>query len=448
MKNLHLVDQLNKIKLKIKEIEYFSIFGEVLSIKSNKIEALGVRSYLSIGSRCELVDSINNLSVLLEVIGFEKEKIILISLENLDGVSLKHPKIRISKKYNNSNYIYPDISWLGRVINGFGEALQGPELIKGNIPYKIKATPPNSMKRNKLGPKLETGIKAIDCFVNCCIGQKLGILAPSGTGKSVLISMLAKYSQTNVKVIGLIGERSKEVKEFIDQYLGSNGMNNTIIIVATSDQSALMKINATYLTIAISEYFRDMGNEVLCIIDSITRFAMAQREVGLTLGEYPTSGGYTASVFNNIPKILERTGPGENKFSITAFFTVLEEEENDVIGEILKSFLDGHIILDRKISQRFRFPAIDIMKSVSRSMPACNSQEENDLIALAKKFLSKYYEVEELLNLGIYQKNSNPAIDDAVKYYLIIEKFLSQPIEEKYSLQESFDALKEALEKR
>ncbi|MBF8246891.1 MAG: FliI/YscN family ATPase [Rickettsia sp.] len=447
MLKLELTNEFKKIKSKIENLEIFSIWGKILSIKSSRIEACGIQNYLSIGSKCELIDQTNNIIILLEVVGFEKEKIILMPLENIDGISLNSSKIRVNKKLNNNgNYIYPDKTWLGKVIDGLGETLDGTDLVKGDKAYKIKATPPSSMKRQKLGKKLETGIKAVDCFVSCCIGQKLGIIARSGTGKSVLISMIAKYSTTDVKIIGLIGERSKEIKEFIENYLDEDGMKNTIIIVATSDQSALTKINATYLTITIAEYFRDQGNEVLCIIDSMTRLAMAQREVGLMLGEYPTLGGYTPSVLNIIPKIIERTGPGEDKASITAFFTVLEEEENDIIGEVLKSFLDGHIILDRSIAQRQRFPAINVMESVSRSIPQCNSEEENYLLNLAKNFISKYLEVEELLNLGIYKKNSNLELDKAITYYHRIEKFLNQKIDQKFSTQESFKKLSEILD--
>jgi flagellum-specific ATP synthase len=273
----------------------------------------------------------------------------------------------------------------------------------------------------------------------------MGIFAGSGVGKSVLISMLTKYSSAQVKVIGLVGERGRELQEFLHHYLGEEGIKNAVVIAATSDESALMRRQAAYLTMTIAEYFRDSGLDVLCLIDSVTRFAMAQREIGLSAGEPPATRGYTPSVFAEMPKLLERAGPGmKGQGSITGLFTVLVEgdDHNEPISDTVRGILDGHIVLERKIAERGRFPAVNVLKSVSRTMPACNSDEENKLVSKAKRLLSVYDDMAEMIRLGAYRKGSDAEVDEAIKYYPKLEEFLNQRPEESSTLEECYEKLK------
>ena len=275
----------------------------------------------------------------------------------------------------------------------------------------------------------------------------MGIFAGSGVGKSVLISMLTKYADTDVKVIGLVGERSREVKEFIEEYLGPEGLSKAVIIVATGDEPALLRKRAAYVTIAIAEYFRDQGKEVLCIIDSITRFAMAQREIGLAVGEPPTTKGYTPSVFSELPKLLERSGPGVDKGNITGLFTVLVEgdDQNEPISDAVRGILDGHIVLDRSIAERGRFPAVDVLKSVSRTMPKCNSDLENRQVIYGRRMLATYQNMAEMIRLGAYKKGSDSEVDLSIHYYKQLEDFLNQKPTELTHMNESYAKLGQIL---
>jgi len=267
-------------------------------------------------------------------------------------------------------------------------------------------------------------------------------------GKSVLISMLTKYSNAPVKVIGLVGERGRELQEFLHKYLGEEGIKNAVIVAATSDESALMRRQAAYLTLTIAEYFRDTGRDVLCLIDSVTRFAMAQREIGLSAGEPPATRGYTPSVFAEMPKLLERAGPGmKGQGSITGLFTVLVEgdDHNEPISDSVRGILDGHIVLERKIAERGRYPAINVLRSISRTMPGCNSKEENELVTKAKKLLSIYEDMSEMIRLGAYRKGTDPEVDEAIKYFPKLDAFLNQQPGESTSLAECYAGLKEIL---
>jgi flagellum-specific ATP synthase len=276
----------------------------------------------------------------------------------------------------------------------------------------------------------------------------MGIFAGSGVGKSMLISMLAKYSGADVNVIGLVGERGREVQEFIEDYLGPEGCKRSVVVVATGDESALMRRQAAYTTLTIAEYFRNQGKDVLCFVDSVTRVAMAQREIGLASGEPPTTKGYTPTVFSELPKLLERAGPGtENQGNITGFFSVLVEgdDHNEPIADTVRGILDGHIVLDRNIAERGRFPAINILKSISRTMPNCNSAEENQLISRARLLMATYSNMEELIRLGAYKKGSDAQVDEAIKYRDALEEFLRQAPNEHVTLADSYADLAKVL---
>jgi flagellum-specific ATP synthase len=393
-------DKLMKVSASIQELESLSIFklyGKVIAVTGMMIECAGIAKVASVGTLCKIYGNRKAGTLLCEVVGFKNEIVLLMSFEDTEGLFAGS----VVEVLDSQNSLRPHESWLGRVFNAFGEAIDGKhQPVKGEVEYDLRAKTIEHQKRGRLGDKMNTGVKAIDAFANICYGQRMGIFAGSGVGKSVLISMLTKYATTDVKVIGLVGERSREVKEFIEEYLGEEGLKKAVIVVATGDESALMRKRAAYATLAIAEYFRDQGKEVLCIIDSITRFAMAQREIGLAIGEPPTTRGYTPSVFAELPQLLERAGPGENGFHITGLFTVLVEgdDHNEPISDAVRGTVDGHIVMSRNIAERGRFPAIDVLKSVSRTMPQCNTEIEQKQISYARKMLALYQDMSEMIN--------------------------------------------------
>jgi flagellum-specific ATP synthase len=427
----------------IEAINPFTISGRISGIKGNLVECTGISNFLSIGSRCEVFTR-DQRKIIAEVVGFKGDITLLMPFVNIDGLGIGC-KVAFQ---SNQSAIYPHESWCGRIINAYGEAIDDKgQLINGDKPYLFKSPPPPAYKRKRVGKKLDLGIKAMNSFLSCCIGQRMGIFAGSGVGKSVLISMLTRYADTDIKVIGLIGERGREVQEFLEDYLGPEGLKKAVIIVATGDESALMRRQAGYLTLSIAEYFRDQGKTVLCLMDSVTRFAMAQREIGLASGEPPTTKAYPPSVFSELPQLLERAGPGVNEGSITGLFSVLVEgdDTNEPIADTVRGILDGHIILSREIAERGRLPAIDVLKSVSRTMPNCNTAKENELVARARTLLATYNDMAEMIKLGAYRAGSNPEIDEAINYYPKIEKFLSQLPHESVSLKEGYRILAEIL---
>ncbi len=425
------------------KIETSSIYGSVSSIQGLLISVKGIDQLVSIGSKCE-IENRSGETHPGEVVGFRENYTLVMSFYDLEGVGLGC-KVIIREA---ESVIYPDKSWLGRVLNPMGEPIDGKgPLIRGSLPYKLKSSPPLASERNRLGEKIDLGVKSINTFVTCCRGQRMGIFSGSGVGKSVLLSMMAKHTKSDINIIGLVGERGREVQEFIEDNLGSDGLKKSIIVVATSNESALLRRQAGYLTLTLSEYFRDLDNNVLCLMDSITRFAQAQREIGLSGGEPPASKGYTPTVFSELPKLLERAGPGKDKGNITGLFTVLVEgdDHNEPISDAVRAIVDGHIVLEREIMERGRYPAINILKSVSRSMPGCNNEIENQLISDAKSNVSLYEKMSEMIRLGAYKKGSDSNLDRAIYLYPLIEKFLSQHIDEESNFENDYLELEEIL---
>ena len=456
-------EALENIKSEIEVSNLVRKFGKIVAIKGMMMESVGLSEYLTVGSRVVIYkdffqvrepqedkrdiishDQIQD-RIFAEVVAFEKGNAILMPFSDIIGIGIG----AIVELYTTDNVIYPDESWLGRVLNAFGEPVDDKALIlkKGQNPYHLKTSPPAAHKRNRVGKKIDLGVRAIDSFLSCCYGQRMGIFAGSGVGKSVLISMLTKYADVDVKIIGLVGERGREVQEFIHEYLGEEGLKSAIIVVATGDEAALMRKQAAYMTITLAEYFRDLGKEVLCIIDSITRFAMAQREIGLSVGEPPSSKGYTPTVFSELPRLLERAGPGVGVGNITGLFTVLVEgdDTNEIISDSVRGVLDGHIILDRAIAERGRFPAINILKSVSRMIPKCNNDWENHLIRYGRKILATYEDMAEMIRIGAYQKGSNLEVDMAIGFYPQLESFLAQNPDDRTSMADSYKLLAQIL---
>ncbi|HPF78777.1 MAG TPA: FliI/YscN family ATPase, partial [Alphaproteobacteria bacterium] len=339
----------------------------------------------------------------------------------------------------------PDERWLGRVINALAEPIDGKgPLIQGGTPIPLRNKPPSPHSRQRIGDKLDLGVRAVNTFLSTCQGQRMGIFSGSGVGKSVVMSMMARYTEADVTVIGLVGERGREVQEFLEDDLGELGLNRSVVVVATGDEPALMRRQAAYVTLATAEYFRKQGKKVLCLMDSVTRFAMAQREIGLSAGEPPTSKGYPPTTFGELARLLERAGPGaQGEGSITGLFSVLVEgdDHNEPISDSVRGIIDGHIVMERRIADRGRYPAINVLKSVSRSMPKCLSEEQNRLVVKAKKLISRYEDMEELIKLGAYRKGSDPEVDEAILRYPHLEDFLGQDKDECTSIEEGFEML-------
>ncbi len=423
----------------IEELPASRYYGRVTGILGMLVEVGGIERRLSIGSRCSILAGSGRVPC--EVVGFRAGRALLMPFGRLDGIGLG-AKAELSSA---APVVHPSDAWLGRVVNALGEPIDGKgPLLPGPVGVPLRNTPPPAHARQRLGGKIDLGVRAINAFLTMCRGQRMGIFAGSGVGKSVLLSMLARYTAADVSVIGLVGERGREVQEFIEDDLGPEGLARSVIVVATSDEPPLMRRQAAYMTLSIAESFRDRGQEVLCLIDSVTRFAMAQREIGLSAGEPPTSKGYPPTTFNELARLLERAGPGRaGQGNITGLFSVLVEgdDHNEPIADAARGILDGHIVLDRAIAERGRYPAINILRSVSRSMPMCNTPDETNLVRAARQVLSTYEDMAELIRLGAYKAGSDAKIDMAIKLYPEIERFLSQDKQERAPLEQVYDQL-------
>ncbi len=422
----------------------YEVAGRVTKILGLLVEIAGFGNDLSIGSQVRLRPN-RTLEIPCEVVGFRDDRALLLPFGVLEGVGLGTPAII----QRNRPIVFPDERWLGRVLNGMGTPIDGKgPLPHGGHPVPLRNRPPEPHSRQRVGEKLDLGVRAVNCFLPIVRGQRMGIFSGSGVGKSVLLSMMARYTEADVSVIGLIGERGREVQEFLEDDLGPDGLKRSVVIVATGDESALMRRQAAYLTLSTAEYFRGRGRQVLCLIDSLTRFAMAQREIGLSAGEPPTSKGYPPTTFGELSRLLERAGPGApGEGAITGIFTVLVEgdDHNEPISDAVRGIVDGHIVMDRKIADRGRFPAIDALKSVSRSLPKAFDDEQNAMLKRAKQIISTYEDMAELIRLGAYRKGSDVKVDEAIEIYPRIEAFLGQNKEERTTIAEGFAMLHEIL---
>ena len=419
-------------------------YGRVTGVQGLLVEVAGIEKHLSVGGRC-VVLARGGRRVPCEAVGFRQGRALLMPLGTLEGIGLGC-EAELSEDLAS---VFPSQHWLGRVVNALGEPVDGGgPLLAGSVPVPVRNAPPPAHTRQRVGKKIELGVRAINTFLTCCRGQRMGILAGSGVGKSSLMSMLARFSSPEVAVIGLVGERGREVQEFIEDDLGAEGLAKSVVVVATSDEPPLMRRQAAYMTLAVAEYFRDQGRDVLCMIDSITRFAMAQREIGLSAGEPPTTKGYPPTVFAELPRLLERAGPGPvGSGSITGLFTVLVEgdDHNEPISDAVRGILDGHVVLERTIGERGRYPAINILRSVSRTMPGCNSPQENELVTHARRLLAAYDNMAEMIRLGAYRRGSDPTVDEAIHYQPALETFLKQGKKERTSLADGYAELAKIL---
>ncbi|WP_123286081.1 flagellar protein export ATPase FliI [Brevundimonas halotolerans] len=433
----------------VQAVDPLVVTGKVAGVSGLLIESRGGLSRLAVGARAE-IDRHGRPPLPAEVVGFREAKALLMPFGPVEGVA-PGADIRIVES---ASVVRPTAAWLGRIVNAFGEPIDG----KGPLPsgpraYPLRAAPPPAHTRGRVGERLDTGVRALDVFATTCRGQRMGIFAGSGVGKSVLLSMLARRAECDAVVVGLIGERGREVREFIEETLGPEGLARAIVVVATSDEPALTRRQAAYMTLACAEYLRDQGQQVLCLMDSVTRFAMAQREIGLAAGEPPTTKGYTPTVFSELPKLLERAGPGPMRSdgrptgAITALFTVLVDggDHDEPIADAVRGILDGHIVMDRKIAERGRFPAIDVLKSVSRTLPGCQTLPERELNKRARQCLSAYANMEELIKIGAYRAGADPITDRAIALNPALEGFLSQTPEDVCDMATAFSHLESIL---
>jgi len=423
----------------IGDIDGINIYGRVVGVRGLMVEVAGPIHAMSVGARL-VIETGANRSIPCEVIGFSGNNAVVMPFAGLDGVR-RGCKAIIA---NAANQVRPCEAWLGRVVNALGEPIDGKgPLPQGPAPMPYRNSPPPAHSRKRVGAPLDLGVRAMNTFLTCCRGQRMGIFAGSGVGKSVLLSMLARNVDADVSVIGLIGERGREVQEFLQDDLGEEGLARSVVVVATSDEPALMRRQAAYLTLAVAEYFRDEDKDVLCLMDSVTRFAMAQREIGLSAGEPPTAKGYTPTVFTELPKLLERAGPGLGEGAITAIFTVLVDgdDHNEPIADAVRGILDGHIVMQRSIAERGRYPAINILKSVSRTMPKSADPQFWPVIQKARAVMATYADMEELIRLGAYRAGSSPEVDEAIRLHEPLETFLRQRKDEKASLADGYGQL-------
>jgi len=432
---------MQSLQQEIERVPALRRFGRVARIEGLLVEVTGAAGAISMGGQVRLTPSFGR-SIPCEVVGFREGRALAMPLGTLDGMTLGAR----ADFEGRTAAIYPCSDWLGRVLDAFARPADGKgPLPQGIVAYPLKAQPPTAQSRGRIGGKLDLGVRALNTFVTCCKGQRMGIFSGSGVGKSTLLAMLARNTDADAIVIGLVGERGREVKEFVEDDLGEVGLKRSVVVVATSDEPPLVRRQAAYTAMTVAEQLRDQGLHVLLLMDSVTRFAMAQREVGLSAGEPPASKGYTPTVFAELPRLLERAGPAAAGCpgSITGLFTVLVEgdDHNEPIADAVRGILDGHIVLDRAIAERGRFPAINILRSVSRTMPGCNNEDEQDLVATARKSIAVYDDMAELIRLGAYKSGTNPEVDAALKLHPYFEKFLAQKKDERSTLTEGYDAL-------
>lgn len=427
----------------IEQVNTFKHYGKVKRVVGLMIESQGPES--SIGDVCYIhVGSQQKRKILAEVVGFQDENVILMPYTSVNDISPGSIVEATGRPFE----VKVGPSLIGKVIDPLGMPLDGSDLPKGLSCVPIDQMPPNPMERPPINIPIEVGVRAIDSLLTVGLGQRIGIFAGSGVGKSTLLGMIARNSTADLNVIALIGERGREVREFIERDLGPEGLKRSIVVVATSDQPALMRIKGAYTATAIAEYFRDKGMNVMLMMDSVTRVAMAQREIGLAIGEPPTTKGYTPSVFAILPKLLERTGT--NRFgTITAIYTVLVDGDdmNEPIADTVRGILDGHFVLDRNLANKGQYPAIHVLKSVSRVMNQIVSPEHRYAAEKLRNILSTYINAEDLINIGAYKKGSSKEIDEAIRIHPEIIRFLKQDVDEIVSLQESVDQLMEIVNK-
>ena len=425
--------------------EYYKCFGKVAKVVGLTIESIGPEARLN--DLCKIyLDKDRVDYVMAEVVGFRDSHLILMPFDNVEGVGVGC----IVENTGHPLTVMVGDKLLGHTVDGIGRITDDDSNgnnIRLDKAYPIEAPPPDPMSREIISDVLPLGVKAVDGLITVGKGQRIGIFAGSGVGKSTLLGMFARNTKADINVIALIGERGREVREFIEHDLGPEGMARSVVVVATSDKPALIRNKAAKTATSIAEYFRDQGRDVLLMMDSLTRFSMAQREIGLASGEPPVTRGYPPSVYSEMPKLLERAGRADIG-SITGLYTVLVDGDdfNEPITDTARSILDGHIMLDRKLGHKNHYPAIDVLQSISRVMSAIATKEHKELAGKLKNVLATYNEAEDLINIGAYKSGSNPEIDYAIEKIGAVNSFLCQGTDEKFSFDDELELLKKVFE--
>jgi flagellum-specific ATP synthase len=429
----------------IRKLPAARILGQVAAVRGLALEVAGLGGLVSIGERLSL-EPPGRPAVLAEIVGFAGATARALAYGPLDGIGPGTPARLVG-----TAGLAVSEAWLGRVLDPLGRPLDGrPPPPPGAIERPARADPPAPGGRARLGPRLDLGVRALDLFATCRRGQRLGLFAASGVGKSTLLSMLARGAGCDVAVLALVGERGRELREFIEDDLGPEGLARSVVVCATSGAPPLMRREAAHAALAVAEHFADQGRHVLLMMDSVTRFAMALREIGLAAGEPPATRGYPPGVFAELPRLLERAGPRAegNPGAITGLFTVLVEgdDHDEPVADAVRGILDGHVVLDRRIGEAGRYPAVDVLRSLSRSVPGCLAAEEHALTLRARRILALHAEMAELIRLGAYRPGADPAVDEAVRLAPRIEAVLAQRKGEPGTVESAFAALAAALE--
>lgn len=432
-----------RLAARITELQAHKHSGQVVAVSAGVVAVSGLTRVGAVGDRVAITRT-DLLPIFAEVLRLDADHVTVLPEGDLDGVTLGAPVTYLGRAE-----VYPDLGWVGQVIDAFGQPLDGTPLPKGSQAYPLRPAAPNAMARRSLGARLDTGVAAMDTFLPLVRGQRMGLFAGSGVGKSTLLAGLARGVNADLTVIALIGERGREVREFVEKVLGPEGMKRAIVVAATSDQHALVKRRAAWMAMTIAEYFRDIGAQVVFLADSVTRFADAHREIALQSGEPAVLRGYPPSTAKLVMDLCERAGPGEDgQGDISAIFSVLVAggDMDEPIADLMRGVLDGHIVLSRDIAERGRFPAIDVLKSVSRSLPGAASDEENTLLQDARARLMRYEDAKLMVQAGLYTSGNDPDLDKALKSFPGLDTFFRGV--GVGSAQDSYDALSIALGRR
>jgi flagellum-specific ATP synthase len=434
------VNRLESVLRRVQQTRVIRNHGRVVQLIGLVIESEGPLA--AVGEVCRIESARQDGFTLAEVVGFRNNHVLLMPLGEIHGI---HPGSEVIA-LGTTLRVPVGEALMGRVIGGLGQPLDDLGPIQAESSMHLNLAPPHPLKRQRIHNSFRTGIKALDTFVPCGRGQRLGIFAGSGVGKSTLLGMIASQAEADVNVIALIGERGREVREFLEKDLDETGRQKSVVVVATSNQPAIARLKGAFVATAIAEYFRDAGKNVLLMMDSVTRFAMAQREIGLAVGEPPATRGYTPSVFSLLPQLLERAGAGE-RGSITGLYTVLVEADdmNDPIADSVRSILDGHIVLTRELATQNHYPAIDILESVSRLNRDLTSSEQQQLAYRARETMATYRKNQDLINIGAYPAGTSPAIDLSIHLHEPLKNFLRQAVGQGFSLQQSWAMLGQTL---
>ncbi len=427
---------LEKYRQLVETSSFMQYTGHVSKIIGLMIESTG--PVVEIGEVCKIYSLRDSTKVLGEVVGFNDDKVLLMPLGDMGGIGPGSKVIALGHRF----IVDVSTNLLGRILDGLGKPMDGKPKVLPERRYPINNDPPNPLIRNRILEPMPLGIKAIDALLTVGKGQRVGIFAGSGVGKSTLLGMIARNTAADVNVIALVGERGREVREFIENDLGAEGLARSVVIVATSDKPALVRVKAALIATTIAEYFRDLGKDVVLMMDSVTRFSMAQREIGLAVGEPPVTRGYPPSVFGILPRLLERAGSSDVG-SITGLYTVLVDGDdfNEPISDAARGILDGHIMLKRKLASKGHYPAIDVMESASRVMPNIVTKEHLDDVIRFKDILATYNNSEDLINIGAYPRGTNPKMDEAIDKNPAFDDFLRQRTYENQSIEESISML-------